>query len=473
MGNPLDSYFQMPSNIPVTDEMKRAALTNALLQFGASMVQPQQGRNSFQKFLNAIPGSLQQGMGGYNESMMGEIKKQQTATDIDYKKTHGDYLKSQSENTTKNKELLMSLPGMVVKTVGNIPEEGYQEITLAQETANAIGKPQWAALYEKHPEIMLKAIEKLGDQKSGIIVQTPFGEMPMSDIPSWLGQNLLPEKTKTGSQNLKPFYKVDGRGNVTGNPIWLDENDPATLQKINTEGYVPPTDPRIIGNRQATNINLQLGGLGQKEITKQVIQDLGPMKKEAVTASSTIGQIDLALKLVNKGVTGKAGQWKSFIAPYAEAVGYSGENLSDAQAFQLLTRAIIGPMRLEIIGPGPVSEWEQKLMQQISGGGGAAAPAAKQLLSHWRKLATGKVQNYNDTLSGMADIDPVVSKVYKPIQIGSQSSPSGGSRDVSPARQYIGSATSREDAKARIRSLSQKGWTVDEIRDAVRGSQWE
>lgn len=95
--------------------------------------------------------------------------------------------------------------------------------------------------------------------------------------------------------------------------------------------------------------------------------------------------------------------------------GINIKSLSDAQTFQLLTRAIVGPMRLDIVGPGPVSEWEQKLMQQISGGGGAAKDAAIELLSAWRRKAEDKIESYNSTLQGLTDIYPQASKIYKPI----------------------------------------------------------
>jgi hypothetical protein len=224
------------------------------------------------------------------------------------------------------------------------------------------------------------------------------------------------KSSTSANPNIKPYYQIDAKGNVLGNPTWLDEKDPNTINRIQNEGLVPPTDPRILANRQSLNVILGSDLLGKNELTKQVVDQLGPLKKEATSALNMSTQTDKALALINKGVTGKGGQFKAFVAPYAEALGYQGEELSDAQAFQLLTRAIIGPMRLDIVGPGPVSEWEQKLMQQISGGGGAAKPAAISLLSYWKTVAQGRIDNYNQTLEGMSTVHPVVNKVYKPIK---------------------------------------------------------
>src|SRR3990167_2112992 len=157
---------------------------------------------------------------------------------------------------------------------------------------------------------------------------------------------------------------------------------------------------------------------GDKEIIKKTLTELPKLKREAVGGQTAITQVDRALELVAKGVTGKGGQLKSFLAPYAELAGVNTENMDDSQKYQLLTRAIIGQMRLELIGPGPVSEWEQQLMQKISGGGGATKGAAQELLGYYKTLAKAKVNSYNDTLTGFTEIYPDAGKVYKPINLG-------------------------------------------------------
>jgi len=152
---------------------------------------------------------------------------------------------------------------------------------------------------------------------------------------------------------------------------------------------------------------------------RQLAKDLPKLKTEATTQGNNIGQIDKAITLLKTGnVTGKSGQVKAFLAPYAEAVGMNTQGMDDAQTFQLLARQIIGPMRLDIIGAGPVSEWEQKLMQQMSGGGGAGTQAAYELLTAYRKMAESKIQNYNDTLAGGIELDPNIGKIHKPVKAG-------------------------------------------------------
>lgn len=155
-----------------------------------------------------------------------------------------------------------------------------------------------------------------------------------------------------------------------------------------------------------------------RTLVSKTLTEIPKLKGEAISQKNNIERIDTALDLVSRGVTGKGGQVKAFLAPYAELIGAKDtKNLDDSQMFQLLTRVIVGPMRLDIVGPGPVSEWEQQLMQKISGGGGASKAAATALLSTYRQMAQAKVDNYNTTLDGLTSIYPKAGEVHKPITI--------------------------------------------------------
>ena len=181
-----------------------------------------------------------------------------------------------------------------------------------------------------------------------------------------------------------------------------------------------------------------------KQIVTKTLTELPKLKKAAIEGQNSLKQTKRALELIEKGVTGKGGQLKAFLAPYAEMIGMPNDNLNDAQAFQLFARAIIGPMRLEMLGPGPVSEWEQQLMQKLSGGGGAAKPAAKELIGYYRQLAQGKVDNYNQTLEGITQIAPVIGKVYQPIKTETV----GASQ---PVQQPNSTGITPEEARAELR----------------------
>ena len=181
-----------------------------------------------------------------------------------------------------------------------------------------------------------------------------------------------------------------------------------------------------------------------KQIVTKTLTELPKLKKAAIEGQNSLKQTKRALELIEKGVTGKGGQLKAFLAPYAEMIGMPNDNMNDAQAFQLFARAIIGPMRLEMIGPGPVSEWEQQLMQKLSGGGGAAKPAAKELIGYYRQLAQGKVDNYNQTLEGITQIAPVIGRVYQPFKTETV----GASQ---PVQQPNSTGITPEEARAELR----------------------
>lgn len=181
-----------------------------------------------------------------------------------------------------------------------------------------------------------------------------------------------------------------------------------------------------------------------KQIVTKTLTELPKLKKAAIEGQNSLKQTKRALELIEKGVTGKGGQLKAFLAPYAEMIGMPNDNMNDAQAFHLFARAIIGPMRLEMIGPGPVSEWEQQLMQKLSGGGGAAKPAAKELIGYYRQLAQGKVDNYNQTLEGITQIAPVIGKVYQPFKTETV----GASQ---PVQQPTSTGITPEEALAELR----------------------
>ena len=159
--------------------------------------------------------------------------------------------------------------------------------------------------------------------------------------------------------------------------------------------------------------------VGLETLIRETADNLPKQRTSAASQKTNIESIDKAISLIDKGVTGKGGQLKAFLAPYAEFAGTGTEGMDDAQTFQLLTRVIVGPMRLDIIGPGPVSEWEQKLMQQISGGGGTAKAASKELLTTYRRLAESKIKDYNTSVAGAHTLSPRFKDLYQPIEANS------------------------------------------------------
>jgi hypothetical protein len=165
----------------------------------------------------------------------------------------------------------------------------------------------------------------------------------------------------------------------------------------------------------------------QTQAITTVTNQLPKMRTDAESSATAIELTDGLIELAKGGsVTGKAGQIKAWAAPYVEALGIDPGTFSDAQMFQLLARANIGRLRLDIIGPGPVSEFEQKLMQTISGGGGAAQKAAVELLNNWRRVAESKVRTYNRTAQGVHKFVPATKELFPTISTKSTKQPSLG-----------------------------------------------
>jgi hypothetical protein len=146
--------------------------------------------------------------------------------------------------------------------------------------------------------------------------------------------------------------------------------------------------------------------------------ELRKLRSDANPQKTTIPSINKLLNLIEKeGVTGKGGQVKAFIAPYAEAIGASSDELENAQTFQLLSRLLAGPMRLDIVGSGPVSNYEQQLLKELSGGGGTAKGAAKELLTYYKGIAHRKVSDYNSAAEDSISLSPRFKDIYKPIKV--------------------------------------------------------
>ena len=149
-----------------------------------------------------------------------------------------------------------------------------------------------------------------------------------------------------------------------------------------------------------------------------LIKEMPKLRSEAVEAETNLERIDKMNSLLDKGLGGKVGQVKAWLAPYAEGMGIKIESLSEAQTYELLAKTLGGSMRIAVIGPGPVSEYEQELLQQVNAGGNAATGAARELLSFYRKGAMNKVRSYNDSIEALMTDAPATARIYKRIEVG-------------------------------------------------------
>lgn len=160
------------------------------------------------------------------------------------------------------------------------------------------------------------------------------------------------------------------------------------------------------------------------ENAKVVIKALPKLRDDAQSAQTSLERMGEMVKLIDQGNAGAVGRLKAMLAPEAEALGFNSKSMSDAQLYQLMSKSIAGSMRQSVVGPGPVSNYENQLLQSISGGGRTAAAAAKQLLTLYGKSAQEKIGNYNDSIDSVSEYSPSTKKLYK--KVGSRASTAGG-----------------------------------------------
>jgi len=156
---------------------------------------------------------------------------------------------------------------------------------------------------------------------------------------------------------------------------------------------------RLSDDKPVTNITV--GGYGTpvaKDIAKQRFSNLSKLEEGASQAQFKVEQYNNLINQLDKGnVGGFQGGVKAMFAPYMEAAGIQGfEQAGEAQAFKLISRALIGDMRLEIVGPGPISDKEQELLERMSGGNiNVARTAARDLFKMYKGKAASKIKMYN------------------------------------------------------------------------------
>lgn len=204
----------------------------------------------------------------------------------------------------------------------------------------------------------------------------------------------LQKELKQFEHDLMPegtFYRQDEAGNILPTDI-----------KTGTRGnqVIPfraePGDPQLVSKR---------------------FTELSGAYSEARKRKSVVPIIDKMLDLIDKeGVTGKGGQVKAFLAPYAEAAGITSKELQNAQTYEVLTRLLAGPARLDLVGSGQVSNFEQDLLSKLSGGGGTAKEAARGILEYNRGLAKDRIDTFNELLESSKVLSPKFAKLYSKIE---------------------------------------------------------
>ena len=253
------------------------------------------------------------------------------------------------------------------------------------------------------------------------------GALKMQDVQNKQARNML-FKVMPQLANNPDLQNLDRETIVKMLPL-LEKTLPKQLTPEQEQ------DREFRQEMQKMSLNLKERELGRKEtkdtnviredIGKKLATQINTAKPEAEGAVESIKQIKKLKGMVTPETTGLGGQLKAEFAPLFQMIGANWKAMDDAAKVQLLGRSMIGKMRLDLIGPGPVSEYEQKLLQQLAGGGKTTYPVVKELMDYYETLARKKIENYNSILKSALKVDSTF-QIYEPIKLEDVAPAAGG-----------------------------------------------
>jgi len=227
----------------------------------------------------------------------------------------------------------------------------------------------------------------------------------------------------------------------------------------------------------------------EKTAIKNRFTTLGKAEEKALEAVPKVQQYDAMIKALERGdVGGVEGGVKAFLAPVAESLGLDPNGkMGEAQGFKLMARAMVAGMRLQLIGPGPMSDAEQKLLAQLSGGDVyVARAAARDLFKLYRSKAANDIKNYHKTYDLLNKKYPEIKDTFMRFddEVGGDSTGEAKPTQSMPERSITGGvnfvqgAKTKEEAQKRYKQLldPSKKWSKEELKrisDTIDYSRWK
>jgi hypothetical protein len=212
-------------------------------------------------------------------------------------------------------------------------------------------------------------------------------------------------------------------------------SDPYTItvagKPVRVQKNLATKEEKKIAEDVSTTVRIsQSGQMTDKDIIMPQLRTLPKLKKEAQDSARRVRLYQDLSAMADKGAGGLVPGLKGILSPVLEALGMDSTIESEAQAYQLMSRAGVGSMRLMLVGSGQVSNYEQDLMQRLSGGSiKTSREAAKLLFKYYAKESQRVVEDYNQTVDDVSGVEPNIGKVYKKIQLGGKS---GISSQIAP-----------------------------------------
>jgi hypothetical protein len=197
------------------------------------------------------------------------------------------------------------------------------------------------------------------------------------------------------------------------NPVEGAPNEIELIQRAQRGDKEAQSMLDTLQERKLAATKERTGAAAERDKFGPLLKSLPKLKQDAQQAESRVKMYSELSDMLDKGAGGLVPGLKGILAPIAEAMGVDSSKMSEAQAFQLMARAGVGKMRLELVGSGQVSNFEQDLMQRLSGGSiKTSRAAAKQLFDYYAKESVRKVDSYNKTIEELGTDFPDVARVY-------------------------------------------------------------
>ena len=253
----------------------------------------------------------------------------------------------------------------------------------AYQTADPMKDPEgFARLYIQNngnPEVAMKLME---DAQKGYVK---------------LGENESLYNPRSGS-----VVAQGGGSGLTGDAKNLDilSRDPAKM-----EAYLAQKER--LARAAAPNIDLR-NLLGREtSIGETRLKKLDESETNAVQARSSMGRIKEILGIVNQhgnDVVGWDGAFRAALAPIAKNIGMDVEKANAAQLLSLMLKTGAGGLRMEVVGPGPVANYETQILQEVSGGKLSAAAGLKKLMEYHYKNNQSKIDKFNRDVENLSSL---------------------------------------------------------------------
>lgn len=171
---------------------------------------------------------------------------------------------------------------------------------------------------------------------------------------------------------------------------------------------------------EALEFEKKKAGFKEKDITTQMadrefIKQMPKAKQVAMDSNEALGKMAKMKALLDSGVGGSGARAKAWAAPILDMLGKNSKGLDDASLYDSLSQAIAGSLRMQTVGGGQITEYEQKLLQKVSGGGRMAPEAAKELVDYYMKQGMTRIEEYNAMADDFDEIVPKRKGTYRKI----------------------------------------------------------